>query len=260
MNGETILLAFEGPLAILTLNRSEKLNALTPDMLDGIARALDSVEERLECRALVVAAAGERAFCVGADVKLWSSLEPVEMWRSWTRRGQRVFDRLAGLRQPSIAAINGLALGGGLELAMACDLRVASTGAGFGMPEVTIATLPGWGGSHRLAALVGIGRARQMVLTGERIDAETASAWGLVNEIAADARGRARELALRISQNAPVSVQIAKEILAALPDGGRASERLERLAGAVAAATADGREGIAALAERRPPQFDGGVK
>jgi len=259
MNGETILLAFEGPLAILTLNRPEKLNALTPEMLEGIVRALDSVEERPECRALVVAASGERAFCVGADVKLWSALEPIEMWRNWTRRGQRVFDRLASLRQPSIAAIEGLALGGGLELAMACDLRVASTNAGFGMPEVSIATLPGWGGSHRLAGLVGIGRAKQMILTGERIDAETASAWGLVNEIVPDARVRARELASRISQNAPVSVQIAKEILAAIPDGGSACERLERLAGAVAAATADGREGIAALAERRQPHFDGGV-
>jgi len=259
MNDATILLTFEGPLAVLTLNRPEKLNALTPEMLDGIARALDSVEERPECRALVVAAAGERAFCVGADVKLWSALEPIEMWRNWTRRGQRVFERLAGLRQPSVAVIEGLALGGGLELAMACDLRVASADAGFGMPEVGIATLPGWGGSHRLASLVGIGRAKQMILTGERIDAETASAWGLVNEIAADARVRARELASRISQNAPVSVQIAKEILGVVPDGGSACERLERLAGAVAAATADGREGVAALAERRPPVFDGGV-
>ncbi len=257
MSAPTILLSFDGPLALLELNRPDKLNALSPDMLGLLERACAEIEEAPNCRAVIVAAAGERAFCVGADIKAWSALVPVDMWRTWTRMGHRVFDRLANLRQPTIAAIDGLALGGGLEIALACDLRIVSGRTALGLPEVTIATVPGWGGTQRLSRLIGPARAKQMVLTGERIDAATAALWGLVNEVAEDPGSRARDIALRIAGNAPVSVQIAKQIMDSFADASRAAASLEMLAGAAAAATGDAREGIAALNERRPARFAG---
>ncbi len=258
MSASTVLLSFEGSLARLELNRPDKLNALSPEMLTLLEDAIGRIEANQGCRAVVVSAAGDRAFCVGADIKAWSTLAPIDMWRTWTRNGHRVFDRLANLRQPTIAAIDGLALGGGLELALACDLRIASPRTALALPEVTIATVPGWGGTQRLSRLVGPARAKQMVLTGERVDAATACQWGLVNELAEDPRARAHAVAERIAGNAPVSVQIAKQILDSFADASRAAASLEMLAGAAAAATDDAREGIAALTERRPARFAGG--
>ena len=131
------------------------------------------------------------------------------MWQRWIRDGHRVFDRLARLRQPTIAAIGGIAYGGGLELALACDLRIAAAGARFAFPEVTIGAVPGWAGSQRLPRVIGAGRAKQMILAGEPIDAATAAAWGLVNEVVPADRlaTRALELARRIAENAPTAVQ-----------------------------------------------------
>lgn len=258
MDQEKIQLAYDGPVATVTLHRPDKLNALDPEMLAGLEDAIGTLEDDRDARVVLLTGAGDRAFCVGADIHAWAALEPLDMWRRWTRDGHRVFDRLARLRLPVIAVLNGYTFGGGLELALAADLRLAAEDAILALPEVTIGTIPGWGGTRRLPALIGPARAKQMILTGERIDASTAERWGLVNAVVprhaltAEARSRAD----RIAGNAPLSVQMAKQLI----DGAEAfsaGQALEALAGALAASTADGREGVAAFRERRAARFTG---
>lgn len=243
----------DGSVGILTLDRPEKLNALGPGMLTELERQITLVDADPGVRVLIVTGAGDRAFGVGADVNAWSALEPLDMWRSWVREGHRVMHRLARLRQPTIAAINGYAFGGGLELALATDIRIASHQAVFAMPEVTIGTLPGWGGTRRLPELLGPARAKQMIFSGARLDASKAERWNLVNEVVEPdvlAR-RAMELAREIAANAPIAVQLAKAAIDGDPAG------LEAFAGALAASAEDGREGIAAFREKRPARFTG---
>jgi enoyl-CoA hydratase/carnithine racemase len=249
----TVELRVEDYVAWIELRRPAKLNALSVEMLSALEAHVADVDRRQDVRVVVLAAAGERAFSVGADVNAWSALEPLDMWRWWVRDGHRVMQRLASLRQPVIAAVRGMAFGGGLELALAADMRIASSTAAFAMPEVTIGTLPGWGGTQRLPALVGAARAKQMIFTGERIDASTAERWGLVNEVVEpdNLTGRVTQLAQRIAANAPIAVQLAKSAIdhdATAP---------EAFAGALAASAEDGREGMAAFREKRPPQFRG---
>ena len=253
---ERILFVVADHVAVLTLNRPEKLNALDPDMLIEIERHLDHLDGSTEARVLIVTGQGERAFCVGADISVWSSLEPIDMWRTWVRRGSAVFEKLARLRIPTIAVLNGYTFGGGLELALACDLRIVAEGVQISAPEVKIATAPGWGGTHRLVEVIGAARAKQMIFTGDRISAEQASQWGLANEVVAAGRllERARELAATIATNAPISVQLAKAAI----DGGRGigtGVALESMAGALAAMTGDGAEGAASFREKRAPEY-----
>jgi enoyl-CoA hydratase/carnithine racemase len=227
------------------------LNAIDPVMLARLDAIVGRLDRDPAIRVVLVAGAGGRAFSVGADVNAWAALDPLDMWRTWTREGHRVFDRLARLRQPTIAVVDGFAFGGGLELALACDLRLAGAKAEFAQPEVKIGTLPGWAGTRRLPELVGVARAKQMIFGGGRIDAATAERWGLVNEVAADVMARGHALAQEIAANAPISVQLAKAAI----DGQR--DVVEAIAGALAATSADGREGIAAFREKRAAQFEG---
>lgn len=244
-----------GPVATITLNRPEKLNALTLRMLADLEAAFAAVEADAVVRVVVITGAGAKAFSAGADVVAWSALSPLEMWRTWTRTGQRVLDRLESLRQPTIAALNGVAFGGGLELALACDLRIAADHVKVGAPEVGIGTVPGWGMTTRLAAVVGPARAKQLILTGTPIDAAQAVAWGLVSEVvpAAGLAARAGELAARISDMAPVAVQVAKQLI----DANRPRTSLEPLGGGLTAFSDDAAEGQAAFRERRAPEFGG---
>src|SRR6266478_2947625 len=175
-----IQISSDPPVARIVLHRPEKLNALDPEMLTALETGLSLLEGRSDIRVVTLQATGERAFCVGADINAWTALTPLQMWSEWIRHGHRVFSRLIHLRQPVICAIQGLAFGGGLELALACDIRIASESARFAMPEVTLGTVPGWGGTARLPELVGTGRARQMILSGEPIAAATAERWGLI--------------------------------------------------------------------------------
>jgi len=255
---EKILFAVEAGVATLTLNRPDKLNALDTEMLDGLEALIARIDADRDIRVVILKAAGERAFCAGADINAWAELKPLGMWHTWIRRGHQIFGRLADLRQPSIAAIAGIAFGGGLELALSCDLRVAADSAKFALPEVTIATVPGWTGTQRLPRLIGEARAKQIVLTGQRIDAPTAARWGLINEAvpAAELDGRAMELARQIAANAPVSVQTAKQLVNA-GLGRDTAATLEALAGSMTGFTEDAVEGRAAWAERRPPKFTG---
>ena len=175
---QTLLVSIEGPVATITLNRPEKLNALTLPMLSALDEALLAIDADPDVRVVVIKGSGPKAFSAGADVVAWSSLAPLDMWRTWTRTGHRVMERLESLRQPTIAALNGIAYGGGLELALACDLRLAADHVKLAAPEVGIATVPGWGMTTRLATIVGPARAKQMILTGIPIDAERAAAVG----------------------------------------------------------------------------------
>jgi enoyl-CoA hydratase len=258
MSKELVQLTTDRQIATVTLNRPEKLNAISPEMLTE----LETILARLDCdndvRVVIVTGAGARAFSVGADIDAWAALGPIEMWRRWIRDGHRVFDALARLRQPTIAALNGFTFGGGLELALACDLRVAANDIELGLPEVKIGTVPGWGGTQRLTKLIGVARAKQLIFTGGRIDAMKSEVWGLVNETVPrdQLMVRANELAAEIAANAPISVQIAKQII----DGGLGDGTgtvMESLAGALVATTVDGAEGVASFREKRPSNFQG---
>jgi len=249
-----VRLCLDGPFAHVVLDRSEKLNALDPQMLGELEEAIAQAEQSGEVRVIILESAGEKAFCVGADILAWTSLPPLSMWSEWVRRGHRIFDRLERARQPVICAIQGYAYGGGLELAMACDVRIAADSARFAMPEVKLGTIPGWGGTNRLPRLIGGARAKQMIFTGEPVAAEVAERWGLVNEVVpvATLGERVKGFAEKVAANAPLAVQTAKQLIA-----GSSAATLESLASAVNAFSDDAKEGLAAFREKRPPQFQG---
>jgi enoyl-CoA hydratase/carnithine racemase len=259
----------DGTVATLLIDRPAKLNALTLAMVDALDRACAALEVDEGVRVVVVRSTSARAFCAGADVAEWSSLSPEAMWRRWIAEGHRVFDRLAALPMPTIAMIDGMAFGGGLELALACDLRIASSRARLALPEVRIGIVAGWGGTARLAALVGAARAKQLALTGEPIDGGTASAWGLVNEVvpavAADAPertappdpdlvARVSALAATIAERPSTAVQVTKQLVGAAA-AGAPSAILDALAAGFVTGTDDLREGVAAFREKRAPRF-----
>lgn len=252
---QTVVVEVDGAVATITLNRPEKLNALTLQMLVAIDDALLAIDADEAIRVVVITGAGAKAFSAGADVVAWSDLAPLDMWRRWTRAGHQVVDRLESLRQPTIAALNGITYGGGLELALACDLRIAADHVRLAAPEVGIATVPGWGMTTRLPTIVGRARAKQMILTGIPIDAERAAQWGLVSDVVpmADLAAATDALASRISDQAPVAVQVAKQLI----DANLPRPSLEALGGGLTAFTDDAREGKAAFRERRPPTYGG---
>jgi len=248
-------LQIDAPLARLTLARGAKRNALTADMLAAIDGACDRLEQADAVRVVLVDSTDARAFCSGADIGEWGALAAQDMWRRWTRAGHRVFDRLAALPQPTIAQVCGIAFGGGLELALACDLRLATPEAVFAMPEVQVGAIPGWGGTRRLTRLIGASRTKQMIFRALRVDAHTALGWGLVDEVvaAAELGRRAQAIALEIAAGAPGAVRIAKQLI----DHGAGGLDPETLAAGLAASLDDAREGIAAFAGKRPPRFTG---
>jgi len=252
---ERIELLVEGHTATVTIRRPEKLNAVAPEMLGALRQTFEYLDQATSVRVILLNAAGPRAFSVGADITAWAALDPIDMWRRWVRDGNAAIDAIAAVRQPTIAMLDGLVLGGGLELALACDLRIASDRSRFGSPEVRIGTLPGWGGTTRLIETIGKPRAKQLMFTGDQIDASTALAWGLVNEVVAagELENRSLALAATIAGNAPIAVQLAKAVLDSDRGPGPA---LEAIAGALSATTDDGREGIASFKEKRQPSFD----
>jgi enoyl-CoA hydratase len=253
MSDPRIRLERDGHVATLIIDRPEKLNAIDRDMLAAIESTVAGIERDREIHVLVVTGAGGKAFSVGGDIAAWGALDPLDMWRDWIREGNRIFDRLAALRVPTIAAINGYCFGGGLELALACDIRIMADEAGIASPEVKIAVVPGWAGTRRLPELIGPARAKQMIFSGARIGAAQAERWGLVNETVPSAglMIRVRELAAEIAANGPVAVQLAKLAIDGRPDA------LEALAGALSRFTDDGREGVESFLEKRAPEYTG---
>jgi len=242
-------------LATICLNRPAKHNALTPEMLGQLEEILIGLDSDREVRVVLVTAVGDRSFCAGADIKRFKALPPLDMWALWTRLGHRVFDRLASLRQPTIAAITGNAYGGGFELALACDLRILADDATLGLTEVGIGTLPGWGGTGRLRDLVGSGRAKELILTGDPLAAERALAWGVANQLVPKAQviDAAHALANRIASRAPIAVQMAKQAI----DAGDAYQSMEQISSAATAFTEDAAEGFASFTEKRDPHYSG---
>ena len=248
----------DGHIAVVTLARAPKLNSLTPSMLDDLERIARILELDPEVRVVVLTGAGEKAFCVGADINEWAALQPLDMWRRWVRRGHQVFDQWARLRQPVIAAINGHAFGGGLELAITADIRIAADHAQFALPEAAIGTCPGWSGSQRLVKLVGASHAKYLALSGVRVPAVDALTSGLVHEVEPSAMlmTRAMSLAREMSTKAPVSLQLTKQLINAAA-GEDAAGALEAMAGALAATTDDGAEGVRSFREKRAPKYLG---
>ena len=242
-------------VATICLDRPAKHNALTPEMLDQLDAILIDLDADRSVRVVVLTGAGNRSFCAGADIKRFKALHPLDMWAQWTRRGLRIFEHLAKLRQPTIAAVSGNAYGGGFELALACDLRVLADDATLGLTEVGIGTLPGWGGTGRLRDLVGAGRAKQLIFTGHPLTADQAFAWGIANQLAAkaDVVAAATALAELIASRAPIAVQMAKQAI----DSGSAYQLIEQVASAATAFTDDAREGLASFTEKRPPDYSG---
>lgn len=248
----------DAAVATVTVDRPAKLNSLTPAMLDRLEQVARELDADTDIRVVILTGGGSKAFCVGADINEWAALQPLDMWRRWVRRGHQVFDQWARLRQPVITAINGHAFGGGLELAITGDIRIAVEPASFALPEASIATCPGWSGTQRLVQLIGASHAKYLALTGLRVAAVDALTGGLVHEVvgAGELSARANALAREMAAKAPVSLQLTKQLINAAA-GEDAAATLEAMAGALAASTADAAEGIRSFQQKRPAAFIG---
>lgn len=259
MSYEALLYEKRQGIGYVTINRPQKLNALSRKVVDELDKCFETIERDAEVQAVILTGAGERAFVAGADIRELATLGPVE-GKETSARGQRMLDRIENLGKPVIAAVNGLALGGGCELAMACTLRVASENAAFGQPEVKLGIIPGYAGTQRLPRLVGKGRAMQTILSGEPIDAREAYRIGLVNQVTPqnELLAAAEALARKIMSNAPLAVKFAMEAvnrgMETTQDEGQAFEAA--LFG-LCYTTADMKEGTSAFLEKRPAKFVG---
>ncbi len=256
---ENIILEIDGPIATLIINRPEKRNAVNNAVVEEIDRALDQLESDPDCRVLILTGAGEKAFVAGADIHELDKRD-THLGRTETRRRQEVYTRIEQLEIPSIAAINGWALGTGLELTLVCTLRVASSKAKMGQPEVKLGIIPGAGGTFRLPRLVGLGRAMEMVLTGEPVTADEALTMGLVNRVVPPEKlmEEVRALADILVARPKLAVQYAKEAILRCSEGAlSAGLAHESYLHALSCGTEDKREGVASFLEKRDPIFQG---
>src|SRR6516162_6777547 len=259
MNFENIILEKKNAIAYITVNRPKVLNALNMATMEELRAAFHDIKGDAEIRVVIFAGSGEKAFIAGADIGELAQQDPVS-GKEYTHRGQSVLDSIENLGKPVIACINGFALGGGCEIALACTMRLASENAKLGQPEVKLGIIPGYGGTQRLSRLVGKGLAMQQVLTGEMITAQEAHRIGLVNEVvpAAELIPRAEAIAAKIIANAPLAVQYAMEAVnkgmeMTLAEG----LYLEAVLFGVACSTEDKTEGTRAILEKRAPVFKG---
>ncbi len=246
-------------IAKITLNRVEAHNAFSTEVLNGIMDALDKAEADNDIRAVIITGAGEKAFSAGADLKSMTGLS-LEEQGEFTKLGQKVFRRIEKFPKAVIAAINGFAFGGGMEIAMACDIRIASADAKMGTPEVKLGLIPAWGGSQRLIYLIGASRAREMILTGRNITAKEGEEFGLINKVvpADELEASAGFMAAQIADNAPLAIAAAKKSLDAsrtmsIDEG----NQLELELAAELSRSKDLEEGITALFSKRKPVFKG---
>ena len=256
---ENLIYAKTGPVAYVTVNRPKVLNALNTPTWRDLKAAFEDAQADPRIRGVILTGAGDRAFIAGADIAELAKLTPYEAEQS-SRLGQGVLDLVETLGKPVVAAINGFALGGGCETAMACTIRIAAKTARFGQPEVKLGLLPGGGGTQRLPRLVGKGRALQLILSGGTIDAAEAWRIGLVNEVipAAGLIARAEAILTEIFANAPIAVGYALEAVNRGLDGDQAEGlALEAALFGVCAGTVDKAEGAAAFLEKRKPAFAG---
>ena len=257
-NYETITVEIENRIAVLTINRPDKLNALSSQVhIEGVA-ALDELRKDGNVRVIVITGTGEKSFIAGADISEFDGKTPVTQRATFQER--TLFNTVDSFPKPVLAMVNGFCLGGGNELALACDLRVCSETARFSQPEINLGIIPGGGGTQRLTRLVGEGRSMEMILTGDMIDAETAYRFGLVNHVypAAELRERTMELAAKIADKAPIALQLAKEAVK-FASRSNLDEGLRREVDlfAICFSTEDKKEGVAAFLEKRKPEFKG---
>ena len=245
--------------AILTVDRPEAMNALDLEHLESLRDGLVELADDDEARVVVLTGAGEKAFVAGADIKYMQALDVLEA-RRWGELGHECGNLLETMPKPTIAALNGFALGGGCELALACDLRLASTNARLGQPEINLGILPGWGGSLRLARATTLGFAKELVLTGRQVGAEEALERGLVNAVhePGELMEKTLELCRTLAEKSPLALAYAKEAVnLALQGDHGANLATEARLFAMLFGTEDQREGMAAFAEKRTPEFRG---
>ena len=254
---ETLTVEVDDRLAVVTVSRPEVRNALSRQVLTELHDVLAELRGRDDVGLVAFTGAGEKAFVAGADI---GQLRHYDLQTGLNGEMQRTFDAIEAFEKPTVAAVNGFALGGGCELAMACDIRIAAENARFGLPETTLSVLPGAGGTQRLARLVGTGRAIEMILTGRFVDAAEAHAIGLVTAIVPldGLRAELRRLADQILAKGPLAVRLAKLVVRAGMDADqRTGQVVERLAQALLYTTDDKAEGASAFLEKRPPAFRG---
>jgi enoyl-CoA hydratase len=259
MSFDNLLHERDGAVAVLTINRPQVLNALNSQVLDEVRRAVLSLKHDAGVRAVVITGAGPKAFAAGADIDELAHLGPIDA-KQQSSRGQHVFDLIENMGKPVIAAINGFALGGGCELAMACSLRIAADTARLGQPEINLGLMPGYGGTQRLARLVGRGVALDLLLSGRQVTAQEALAIGLVNRVvpAADVVAESRTLAAHLSEKPAVAVQyIIESVNRGLDATLERGQFIESTLFGMLAGTDDMREGTAAFLEKRPAAFRG---
>ncbi len=255
---ETLLIERHGRVAIITINRPEKRNALNIKTREEGAAALDELHDDKEIGVVVFTGAGDKAFIAGADIAEFANRTALTQRDVMTARS--LFNAVDSFPKPVIAMVNGYCLGGGCELALACDLRIASETASFGQPEINLGIIPGGGGTQRLTRLIGEGKAMELILTGDIIDAKTAYTLGLVNLVvpAADLEAKTMEIANRIAEKSPIALQMAKEAVK-LASRSNLDEGLRREVDlfALCFSSEDKNEGVTAFLEKRKPQFKG---
>lgn len=257
MTEPRIITSCDGAIATITVTRPDKLNAFDIEMLKELSAACDAVEADSAVRVVILTGAG-KAFSAGGDIKAWGAMQANEFGHQWVRFGHRVFDRLATLRMPLIAAINGHALGGGLELAGAADIRIAEKHITIGLPETSLGMVPGWSGTQRLVRRFGAQLVRRMVLGGEMFGAEDACKLGLVDQVveSGSALEAAKTYAARIVTRGPAALEISK-LMIGVANGEDNGAAVETLGSMLAAKTGDLKEGVAAFSGKRPANFKG---
>lgn len=259
MKYKSLLYSKEEGIGIVTINRPESLNALNGEVYTELYKLFQEIEDDQDVRAVILTGSGEKAFIAGADIAEMHPQSSVEI-RSFIDKGRRASDRIYTLSKPVIAAINGFALGGGCELAMCCDLRIASENAKFGQPEINLGAIPGAGGTQRLSRLIGMTKAKELIYTGNAIDANTAFTMGLVNKVVPpeSLMAEAKELARKLSSKSSIALALAKKTITSganmnLPSG----LDLEAECFALIFATEDQKEGMSAFLQKRKPEFKG---
>lgn len=252
-----IVVTYDGAVATITVTRPDKLNAFDIDMLKDLSAACDEVEVNQAVRATILTGAG-KAFSAGGDIKAWGAMQANEFGHQWVRFGHRVFDRLATLRMPLIAAINGHALGGGLELAGAADIRIAENHVKIGLPETSLGMVPGWSGTQRLVKRFGAQIIRRMVLGGEMFTADEACKYGLVDQVVETGTvlEAAKTYAARIVARGPAALEISK-LMIGVANGEDNGAAVETLGSILVAKTGDLNEGVAAFSAKRTADFKG---
>lgn len=259
MNFENILVEKKDKIAQITINRPSKLNALNKATIEELHQAFKQLDADKATRAIIITGSGEKAFVAGADISEFANFNEAQGAELAAKGQELLFDFVANLSTPVIAAVNGFALGGGLELAMSAHIRVASDNARMGLPEVTLGVIPGYGGTQRLPQLIGKGRANEMIMTAQMIDANTALQYGLVNHVTtpADLLAKAEEIAQKIVKNSPSAIQKAIEAVNANFEDGVNGFQTEIKNFGICFGTEDFKEGTTAFLEKRKANFPG---